>query len=307
MTPLRQRMIEKLELRNYSPKTIKAYVSAVAQFAGHFRRSPDQMTGEEIHRWQIHLRDTRKVSWSGFNVAMCALRFFYREVLDRKDLIPRLSFMRREQPLPVVPSGDEVCRFLEAVPVTRYRMLLTVAYGCGLRLSEATGLELQDIDSARMVIHVRRGKGRKDRYVTLSPVLLDLLRAYWRHDHPKRWLFPSLHRPDRPIGLTTIERCCKRASVVAKLGKTVTVRSLRHAFATHLLEQGTSIRVVQVLLTTGRRARTYLAACAQPATTIERESTCRNDTVHMRVKREHREEDRRLRESWAHLLGREVG
>lgn len=248
MTPLRQRMIEKLELRNYSPKTIKAYVAAVAQFASHFRRSPDQMTGEEIRLWQIHLRDTRKVSWSGFNIAMCALRFFYREVLDRKDLIPRLSFMRRERPLPVVPSSDEVCRFLEAVPVTRYRMLLTVAYGCGLRLSEATGLELQDIDSARMVIHVRRGKGRKDRYVTLSPVLLELLRAYWQHDHPKRWLFPSLYRPDRRIGLTTIERCCKRASVVAKLGKAVTVRSLRHAFATHLLERGTSIRVVQVLL-----------------------------------------------------------
>lgn len=248
MTPLRQCMIEKLELRNYSPKTIKAYVSAVAQFARHFKRPPDQMTGEEIRLWQIHLRDTRKVSWSGFNIAMCALRFLYREVLGRDDLIPRLAFMRKEHPLPVVPSGDEVCRFLEAVPVIRYRMLLTVAYGCGLRLSEAVRLELQDIDSARMVVHVRRGKGKKDRYVTLSPVLLDLLRDYWKRDRPKRWLFPSPHHADRPIGLTTIEKCCKRASVAAKLGKRVTVRSLRHAFATHLLERGTSIRVVQVLL-----------------------------------------------------------
>ena len=248
MTPLRQCMIEKLELRNYSPKTIKAYVSAVAQFARHFGRSPDQLTGEEIRLWQIHLRDTRKVSWSGFNIAMCALRFLYREVLGREDLIPRLAFMRSEKPLPVVPYADEVCRFLEAVPVICYRMVLTVAYSCGLRLSEAIRLEARDVDSARMVIHVRRGKGKKDRYVTLSPVLLDLLRDYWKRDRPKLWLFPSPHHQDRPIGLTTIEKCCKRASVAAKLRKRVTVRSLRHAFATHLIEKGTDIRVVQVLL-----------------------------------------------------------
>jgi len=248
MTPLRQRMIEKLELRNYSPKTIKAYVAAVVHFAKHFGRSPDQMTADEIRLWQVHLRDVRKVSWSGFNVAMCALKFFYREVLEREELIARLAFMRRERPLPVVPSADEVFRFLEAIPVPRYRMLLTVAYGCGLRLSEAIRLEPRDIDSARMVVHVRRGKGRKDRYVTLSPVLLDLLRSYWKSEHPKPLLFPSPIHADRPISLTTIQKCCKRASAAAKLGKRVTARSLRHAFATHLLERGTNIRVVQVLL-----------------------------------------------------------
>lgn len=248
MTPLRQRMIEELQLRNYSPKTVSAYVAAVAHFARHFGRSPDQLTGEEIRSWQLHLRDVRQVSWSGFNIAMCALRFFYREVLRRDDLVPRLTFMRRERPLPVVPSADEVCRFLEAVPVASYRMLLTVSYGCGLRLSESVRLELRDVDSARMVIHVRRGKGRKDRYVTLSPVLLDMLRAYWKQERPKRWLFPSPLDATRPISLTTIQKCCKRASVAAALGKRVTVRSLRHAFATHLLERGTSIRVVQVLL-----------------------------------------------------------
>lgn len=248
MTPLRQRMIEELQLRNYSPKTVSAYVAAVAQFARHFRRSPDQLTGEEIRSWQLHLRDVRQVSWSGFNIAMCALRFFYREVLRREDLIPRLTFMRRERPLPVVPSADEVCRFLDAVPVRSYRMLLTVSYGCGLRLSESVRLEPRDVDSARMVIHVRRGKGKKDRYVTLSPVLLDMLRTYWKQERPKRWLFPSPLDATRPISLTTIQKCCKRASVAAGLGKRVTVRSLRHAFATHLLERGTSIRVVQVLL-----------------------------------------------------------
>lgn len=209
MTPLRQRMIEKLELRNYSPKTINAYVAAVAQFAKHFGRSPDQLTAEEIRQWQVYLRDVRNVSWSGFNVAMYALRFFHRKVLEREDLIQRLAFMRRERPLPVVPSADEVFRFLEAVPVMRYRMLLTVAYACGLRLSEAIRLEARDIDSARMVVHVRRGKGRKDRYVTLSPVLLDLLRGYWKSERPRPWLFPSPLNADRPIGLTTIEKCCK--------------------------------------------------------------------------------------------------
>jgi site-specific recombinase XerD len=188
------------------------------------------------------------VSWSAFNIAMCALRFFYREVAGREELIPRLAFMRKERPLPVVPSADEVCRFFEAVPVMRYRLVLTVAYGCGLRLSEAVRLEARDIDSARMVIHVRKGKGKKDRYVTLSPVLLDMLRDYWKSEHPKRWLFPSPIDATRPINLTTIEKCCKRASADAKLGKRVTVRSLRHAFATHLLERGTNIRVVQVLL-----------------------------------------------------------
>lgn len=248
MTPLRQRMIEKLELRNYSPKTVSAYVAAVAQFAKHFRRSPDRLGVEEIRQWQVHLRDTRHASWSAFNIAMSALRFFYRWVVEREELIPRLAYMRKERPLPVVPSADEVCRFLEAVPVIRYRLVLTVAYGCGLRLSEAIRLEPRDIDSARMVIHVRKGKGKKDRYVTLSPVLLDMLRSYWKSERPKRWLFPSPLRPDRPINLTTIEKCCKRASATANLGKRVTARSLRHAFATHLLEAGTSIRVVQVLL-----------------------------------------------------------
>lgn len=248
MTPLRQRMIEKLELRNYSPKTVSAYVAAVAQFAKHFGRSPDQLTGEEIRQWQVYLRDTRHASWSAFNIAMSALRFFYREVVEREELIPRLAYMRKERSLPVVPSAEEVCRFLEAVPVIRYRMLLSVAYGCGLRLSEAIRLEPRDIDSARMVIHVRKGKGKKDRYVTLSPVLLDMLRNYWKSEHPKRWLFPSPLNATRTINLTTIEKCCKRASAAAKLGKRVTVRSLRHAFATHLLEQGTNIRIVQVLL-----------------------------------------------------------
>lgn len=248
MTPLRQRMIEKLELKNYSPKTQKAYVAAVRQFARYFRRSPEHLGAKEIYAWQIHLREVRQVSWSGFNVAMSALRFLYSQVLERQELIPRLTFMRRERPLPIVPSADEVCRFLEAIEDRRYRMILTVAYACGLRLGEVTRLNLHDIDSERMVIHVRRGKGCKDRYVTLSPVLLEMLRRYWKIERPKQWLFCSRRDPAIAIHASTVQRCCKRACKVAGLSKKLTARSLRHAFATHLLEAGTNIRVVQVLL-----------------------------------------------------------
>src|ERR1700746_2161346 len=160
MTPLRQRLIEKLHLKNYSPKTQRAYVAAVAHFARHFGRSPDQLGADEIHQWQLHLRDVRKCSWSGYNIAMCGLRFFYREVLEREELIPRLAYMRGEKRLPVVPSPQEVRRFLDAVENDRDRMLLTVAYACGLRLLEVLRLAVSDIDSERMVIHVRLGKGK---------------------------------------------------------------------------------------------------------------------------------------------------
>ena|SRR6266568_9672906 len=138
MTPLRQRLIEKLRLKNYSVRTQQAYVAAVAHFARHFGRSPDQLGAAEIHQWQLHLRDVRQCSWSGYNIAMCGLRFFYREVLEREELIPRLAYMRREKTLPVVPSPEEVRRFLDAVEDDRCRMLLSVAYACGLRLLEAT-------------------------------------------------------------------------------------------------------------------------------------------------------------------------
>ncbi len=248
MTPLRQRLIEKLRLKNYSVRTQQAYVAAVAHFARHFGRSPDQLGAAEIHQWQLHLRDVRQCSWSGYNIAMCGLRFFYREVLEREELIPRLAYMRREKTLPVVPSPEEVRRFLDAVEDDRCRMLLSIAYACGLRLLEAIRLEVSDIDSERMVVHVRLGKGKKDRYVTLSPVLLEMLRAYWRQYRPQRLLFPSPKDPGKPLNATTIQKQCQRICVKAGLGKKLTPRTLRHAFATHLLENGTNIRVVQTLL-----------------------------------------------------------
>lgn len=260
MTPLRQRLTEKLQLRNYSPKTQQMYVAAVAHFALHFHRSPDKLGPTEIHEWQLHLKDVQKVSWSAFNVDMCALRFFYREVLEREEVIPRLSFMRKEKRLPIVPSPEEVCRFLDAIENDHYRMLLSVAYGCGLRLQEATRLEIGDIDSQRMVIHVRKGKGKKDRYVNLSPVLLEVLRAYWRKYKPRRLLFPAPDDPAKPLNPTTIQKLCKRTCEKAGLAKKLTPHSLRHAFATHLLENGTELCVVQALLGHGSITTTQIYA-----------------------------------------------
>lgn len=248
MTPLRQRMIEKLQLKNYSPKTQQMYVAAVAHFALHCHRSPDELGSSDIHDWQLYLKDVRKVSWSAFNVEMCGLRFFYRQVLDREEVIPRLGFMRKAKTLPVVPSPEEVCRFLDAIEDDRCRMLLSVAYGCGLRLQEATRLEVGDIDSERMVIHIRQGKGKKDRYVMLSAILLEVLREYWRLHKPPRLLFPSPHDPGKPLNPTTIQKQCKRICEKAGLSKKVTPHTLRHAFATHLFESGTDLAIVQALL-----------------------------------------------------------
>ena len=248
MTPLRQRMIEKLQLKNYSTKTQQMYVAAVAHFAQHFGRSPDQLGPADIHEWQLHLKDQHHVSWSAFNVNMCALRFFYRQVLERDEIIPRLSFMRTEKPLPVVPSPEEVCRFLDAIDNDHYRMVLSIAYGCGLRLQEVTRLEVGDIDSKRMVIHVRQGKGKKDRYVMLSPILLKVLRQYWQRYQPRPLLFPSPRDRSRPLNPTTIQKTCKRICEKAGLGKKLTPHSLRHAFATHLVENGTDLAIVQALL-----------------------------------------------------------
>jgi len=248
MTVLRTRMIEKLRLKNYSVRTEQAYVAAVAHFARHFGRSPDELGPDEIRQWQLYLQNEKKASWSYFNQAMSALRFFYREILGRDELIPRLSYMRRERRLPVVPSISEVGAFLDAIENPEYRMVLTVVYACGLRLLEATRIEVRDIDSKRMLVHVRQGKGKKDRYVTLSPLLLEMLRSYWRQSRPKRLLFPAPDDPNKPLNPTTLQKHCQKVCLRGGMKKRITPRTLRHAFATHLLEGGANIRVVQTLL-----------------------------------------------------------
>lgn len=257
MTQLRQRMLADLRVRNYSPRTQAIYIAMVARFAAHFGQSPDQLTAEHIRTYLVHLVDNRRVSWSLFNQTVCALRFFYRVTLDRGDLVPHIPFPRAEKKLPTVLSPEEVARLLRAVPHAKHRAVLTTVYAAGLRISEAVALQVRDIDSERMVIHVRHGKGHKDRTVMLSPQLLTLLRAYARRVRPREWLFPG-RRPDRPLDLSAVQRACAQACRAAGLGKRATVHTLRHSFATHLLEAGTDLRLIQTLLGHGSIRTTAL-------------------------------------------------
>ena len=262
MSPLRRRMIEDMTIRNLSPATQQSYVYAVAKFSRYFSKSPDQLDVEDVRAYQVHLV-AGGISWSGLNQIVCALRFFYGVTLGQADVPERIAHAREPQKLPEVLSADEVVRFLEAVPSLKSRAALTTAYAAGLRVSEVVHLKLADIDSARMVIRVEQGKGRKDRYVMLSTQLLAILRTYWRLARPSSWLFPG-RAADRPLEPTTLHAACRSAGAAAELTKRVTVHTLRHSFATHLLEGGTDIRIIQVLL--GHRDLTTTARYTRVAT-----------------------------------------
>ena len=247
MNPLRQRMLDDMQIRNFAPGTQQAYIGAVAKYALHFGRSPDQLGPEEIRAYQIHLIEEKQVGWGTFNTTVSALRFLYRTTMGkdwRFDLIP---FPHREKKLPVVLSMEEVERFFAAIPCLRQRAMLVTAYAAGLRVSEVAHLKVADIDSQRMMLRVQQGKGHKDRYVMLSPRLLDLLRTYWKAARPKTWLFPG-HDGEGPISRRGITWMCQQARLRAGLSKKATVRALRHSFATHLLENGTDIRTIQLLM-----------------------------------------------------------
>jgi site-specific recombinase XerD len=246
MTPLRQRFIDDLRLRNKSRRTIETYVLRVALFARHFGRAPDLLGAEEVRAYQQHLLD-RQVSWSMFNQSVCALRFLYNVTLGRPDVIRHLPFAKRPRTLPVVLSPDEVVRLLAAALPGRDRTLLDVAYSTGLRLKELLGLQVRDIDSGRLVLHIRHGKGQKQRFVPLSPRLLAALRAYWRQCRPATWLFPGV-QPPQPLTDGAVQRLCRRTARRAGLTKHVTPHTLRHSFATHLLEAGVDLLSVQALL-----------------------------------------------------------
>jgi site-specific recombinase XerD len=250
MTPLRQRFIDDLRLRNYSPRTIKCYVEAVALLAKHSQRSPDLVSVEEIREFQLHLiRQGR--SWSRFNQVSCALRLFFRVTLGRLETLGAIQFGKRPQKLPCVLSPMEVLRFLEAAPAGRDRVMLQTTYACGLRLSELLSLYVTDIDSARMVIVVRQGKGRKDRLVPLSQRLLEELRAYWRQARPKYLLFPATSpgsNPRRPMNATIVQRLCRQIVDRLKLTKAATPHTLRHSFATHMLEAGVDLVTLQHIM-----------------------------------------------------------
>jgi site-specific recombinase XerD len=247
MTPLRRRMTDDLVLHNRSPKTIRLYIHWVADFARHFHASPERLGPEHVRSYLLHLVQERQASCNVQKQARLALQFLYRVTLGRDWVVEKLARPKAPKTLPVVLSRDEMARFLDALQNPKHRALLMTAYAGGLRLSEVAHLRLEDIDSARMIIHVRQGKGHKDRDVMLSPRLLAVLRAYWATDRPRPYLFPG-RQSDRPVSPRTVQMVCRRALEASGLGKHVHMHTLRHSFATHLLESGTDLRTIQVLL-----------------------------------------------------------
>src|SRR5216683_6123592 len=238
MTELRRRMLEELRLRNYSPNTIEVYIRCVANFAHHLDRNT-------IRQYQLFLVQRKEVSWAVFNQTVCALRFFY--TLHRDWMIEDIPYPRHEQKLPVVLSPAEVAAVFKATRNLKHRTILMTIYAAGLRVSELTNLQVTDIDSPRQVIGVRQGKGRKDRQVMLSPKLLELLRIYWKNYRPVLWLFPG-KIPERPITRETVFTICRQAGEAAQLAKPISPHTLRHCFATHLLEEATDLRRIQILM-----------------------------------------------------------
>jgi site-specific recombinase XerD len=246
MSPLRRRMIEDMTIRKLAPKTQQGYIRTIKDFAAFVGRSPDTASLEDVRRFQLHLA-ANGAHIAILNHTVAALRFFFRVTLRRSDIIEHTTFIHEPRKLPVVLSPEEVARLLDAAPGLKYKAALSVAYGAGLRAAEVISLKIGDIDSKRMVIRVEQGKGRKDRYVMLSPHLLELLRAWWRAARPQGWLFPGRDRV-QPMTTRQLNRACHASADRAEIDKRVSLHTLRHSFATHLLEQNIDIRVIQVLL-----------------------------------------------------------
>jgi integrase/recombinase XerD len=274
ISPLRQRMIDDMSMRRLNHSTQKTYVRAVRSFTQFLGRSPDTATAEDLRLYQLHMADN-KVSNATINATISGLRFFFRVTLDDPGLLRKMSTVYEPRKLPVILSPDEVKRLLEATLSLKYKAALAAAYGAGLRASEVTHLRVTDIDSQRMVIHVEQGKGSKDRNAMLSPALLALLRQWWRAAQAQRkmlrggWLFPG-QNPVNPLSTRQLRRAMESAVSLAGLEKSVSLHSLRHAFATHLLEQKTDIRVIQVLL--GHKKLETTALYSQVATRTLRDT-----------------------------------
>ena len=247
MTPLRQRMLEDLQLRNYSPDTMRCYLRCVADFAQHFGVSPTHLGPEQVRTSQLFLGEEKHVAWPSVVQAVCALRFFSRVTLGRPGMLEYIAYPRRPFTLPTILSQAEVAALLTASHNLKHRAILTTLYAAGLRVSELCQLQVTDIDSARMVLRVRQGKGQHDRYVMLSPKLLPLLRQYWQQEKPRPWLFPGHPRP-RPITTRAVYNICRDTGQAAHLPKAIHPHLLRHSFATHLLEAGVDLRRIQLLL-----------------------------------------------------------
>jgi integrase/recombinase XerD len=246
ISPLRQRMIDDMTARRLSEATQKDYVRNVRNFTAFLGRSPDTATSDDLRRFQLHMAQQQVSPWS-INAAIAALRFFFTVTLERPDLVRPLRIVNEPRKAPVVLSQEEVARLLEAAPGLKYKAALSVAYGAGLRVSEVANLKVSDIDSERMTLRVEQGKGQRDRYVMLSPQLLELLRDWWRASRPQVWLFPG-QNPINPMTPRQLNRAVHAAKDLAGISKRVSPHTLRHSFATHLLEQGVDVRVIQVLL-----------------------------------------------------------
>jgi len=263
MTRLRQRMLDDMQIRNLAANTQKSYLLQVSCFARHFRRSPESLGPEEIRAWQLHLTNERKLAPSSVQLAVGALRFLYRVTLRREWRDEDFPLPKRPVKLPVILSLEEITTFFESIASLKQRTILMAAYAAGLRVSEVVHLKVTDIDSQRMVIRVTQGKGSKDRYVMLSPRLLEILRLYWHDAHPREWLFPG-EVPGHPITRSAVALACNVARQRSGITKPITPHSLRHAFATHLLETGTDVRRIQLLM--GHRSLSTTAKYLKVAT-----------------------------------------
>jgi len=246
ISPLRRRMIEDMTVRKFVEKTQKDYIRHVKSLAIFLGRSPDTATAEDLRRYQLHLTESG-IRPPSINGAVSALRFFFSVTLDRPDVTKLLAFVAEPRKIPVVLSPEEVTRFLDAAPGPKYKAAFSAAYGAGLRVSEVVALKVSDVDSERMLLRIEQGKGRKDRFAMLSPQLLALLRDWWRIARPQVWLFPGRDRIN-PLTTRQFNRAVHAAAHMAEIAKRVTPHTLRHSFATHLLEQNIDIRVIQVLL-----------------------------------------------------------
>jgi len=264
MTPLRQRMLEDMEIRNLTHNTQLAYLQQVSSFAKYFQRSPELLGPEEIRTYQVHLTTERKLAPGSLSIIASALRFLYKVTLKREWVDREIPLPKKPFKLPVILSRAEVGHFLESIASFKHRTILSTAYAAGLRISEVTRLKITDVDSQRMMLRIEQAKGQKDRYVMLSPQLLEILRVYWKATRPKEWLFPG-DIPTRPISKGAVEQACQKAHRVSGIKKPITPHSLRHGFATHLLESGTDVRKIQLLM--GHRSLTSTTRYLKVATT----------------------------------------
>jgi site-specific recombinase XerD len=269
ISPLRQRMLDAMAVRNFSDKTRHDYIRHVKGFAAFLDRSPDTAGADDLRRFQLHQRQNG-VQPPSMNSAVSALRFFFGTTLDRPDMERHLTFVREPRKIPAILSQEEMARLLEAAPGPKYKAALSAAYSAGLRVSEAVALKVSDVDSKRMLLRVEQGKGRKDRFAMLSPLLLDFLRDWYCIARPAVWLFPG-RDPMLPMTARQFNRAVHVAARVAEIDKRVTAHTLRHSFATHLLEQNVDIRLIQVLL--GHAKLETTALYAQVATNVIRAVT----------------------------------